>query len=130
MPGWKITLHEQRPEDRKPGDMWPAPRILEYAVPGGVYEHMLSPRYLAMPEPRRAPLVVCLPGGVDFVIDTRAWKDGVHYGDGWSLSGDPARSLTLSPSVNINGIYHGWIRDGVITEDVEARAFPDDPRTA
>jgi hypothetical protein len=32
--------------------------------------------------------------------------------------------ITLSPSVNIVGSYHGWIRDGVISPDVEGRAFP------
>jgi len=121
---WKITLHAERPQNRKAGDMWPGTHILKHL---DVFGDKLSPRYLAMPEPRRLPYVVCLPGGVDFCVDFRAWRDGVSYGDGWTLTG-PLERLTLSPSVNIGGAYHGWIRDGVISDDVEGRRFDADGR--
>ncbi len=125
MSGWKIVLYEQRPECPKVGDLFPAPWLLR--------EHWadnLSPRYLALPEPRRMPLVVILPGGTPFPIDFREHNAAGPYGNGWAVSGDPATSLTLSPSVNVSGAYHGWIRGGVLSEDVEGRRFPDEPRTA
>jgi hypothetical protein len=31
--------------------------------------------------------------------------------------------VTLAPSVNIGGSYHGRIQGGVISEDVEGRRF-------
>jgi hypothetical protein len=118
---WKIVLHAERPEDLKVGDMYPAPWLLRWP-------DALAPRYHALPEPRRAPLVVRLPGPVDFCIDAREWNAAGHYGDGWGLSGE-APGITLTPSINIGGMYHGWIRDGVITEDCEGRRFPDVPRS-
>ena len=125
MSGWKIVLHEKRPEHPKVGDLFPAPWILQRQKNFG-----LSPQYFALPEPRRLPLTIILPGGTPFCIDEMARARGDYYGVGWAVSGDPATSLTLAPSVNIVGAYHGWIRDGVISEDVEGRRFPDEPRTA
>lgn len=115
---WTIRVHEERPEWPEIGDMWPAPWLLG--------EHwqtieMLSPRFARL-EPKRDPYVVRLPGPVDFCIDTRAWSEGKHYGDGWEISGW-GKTLTLTPSINIGGIYHGFITNGVITDDCEGRQY-------
>lgn len=116
------------------GDMWFAPYLLE---DGHWKRGSLSPRYWALPEPRRAPLVVRLPGPCDFVLDTMAWRsepgdDGVNrskfYGDGWEVSG-AAPLITLTPSINVQGCYHGYIQNGVITDDVEGRRFDENGRT-
>ena len=69
-------------------------------------------------------LVVRLPGGDGWPIDFLS-SDGGH----WTRTGVPPR-ITTSPSVNMKGVYHGWIRDGVITEDCEGRKFAGIPRTA
>jgi hypothetical protein len=120
MSGWKITLHEKRPENPQVGDMWPAPWLRREEPPQPCF--FLSPRYVRE-HAHRPPLVVRLPGPVDFCVDQPEWDaNGVH-GDGWGCAGE-APNLTLSPSINIGGIYHGWIRDGVITPDCEGRTFP------
>lgn len=68
-------------------------------------------------------LVVRLPAGVDFPMD-------MTLGDNsWARIGTPP-DITLHPSVNSIGAYHGTIRNGVISEDTESRTFPGVPRTA
>ena len=97
--------------------MFPAPWLLD-----PVWADDLSPQYRREFGGKRPPLVVRLPCGYDFCIDFRARRDGGAYGDGWAVSGTPPQ-ITLSPSINIVGSYHGWIRDGVITDDCEGRTF-------
>lgn len=41
----------------------------------------------------------------------------------WTRTGVPP-NVTVTPSVNAVGRYHGWLRDGVLTEDCEGRVFP------
>lgn len=115
---WSIRLLDRRPEHPEIGDMWPAPWWLDEAV-----RDKLSAEYNATTRAHRAPLIVRLPGDLDFCIDSRAWSGGKVYGDGWHPVGDPPR-VTLNPSINFPGIYHGWIRDGVISDDCEGRTFP------
>lgn len=114
---WPIRYHAQRPEQVQVGDLYPAPWMLD-----GSWEGHLSAQYAREFAGKRPSLVVRLPGGYDFCIDSRAWRDGVPYGDGWTITGEPP-AITLSPSINIGGTYHGWIRDGVITDDCEGRTF-------
>lgn len=114
---WPIRLHAERPLNPKIGDMWPNPWMLEEPF----FLRRLSPAYLAKKH-ERAPLVVRLPGSTEFCIDTLAWRDGQVYGNGWTVTGEAPR-VTLSPSINIVGSYHGWIRDGVITDDCEGRSY-------
>jgi len=114
---WPIRLHTERPERPHVGDMFPAPHWLDPAC-----LKKLSPAYLAERRQKRQPLVVVLPGGAYFCIDCRAWSEGKSYGDGWTVTGEPP-NVTLSPSINIIGHYHGWIQNGVITDDCEGRTF-------
>jgi len=131
------------------GSMWFAPHMLEGNYPA---MFGLSPRYLADHRQRRPPLIVKLPDGTEFCVDVMAWdtkpepcdhivndqqrtpqacpycsgtgtkRVGRHYGDGWIVTGrEPL--ITLSPSINIVGSYHGWLRDGVISDDCEGRRF-------
>jgi hypothetical protein len=84
----------------------------------------------------RKPLVVKLPtnpythvedtgpGGVLFWIDM-----GFSDGTGWEVSGE-APTLTLTPSINYEHGYHGYIKNGVITDDCEGRTYPQFPNTA
>ncbi len=34
-------------------------------------------------------------------------------GPQWDVTGEPP-NITVSPSINVIGIWHGWIRDGVL----------------
>ena len=63
---------------------------------------------------------VMLPGGVEWIVysyssDTPRRK--------WSVQGEPP-NITVSPSINQKGLYHGHIKNGVITDDVDGRKFP------
>jgi hypothetical protein len=113
--------------DMRPGDMYFAP----WQIDDPHYADALSKRYFSEHAANRAPLVVILPDGTPFCVDTRAFgrinpnAEGAeqfgYYGDGWAVTGEPPR-ITVSPSVNIVGSYHGFIRDGEITDDIDGRA--------
>lgn len=89
------------------------------------------PWYLAKPDKlsdyykqnnfNRQPLFVILPKQTLFVIDGKCWKDGVSYG-GWAVKGE-APNINVSPSINIGGIYHGFLSGGYVGNDVEGRKF-------
>lgn len=51
-------------------------------------------------------------------------RDGGH----WTVTGAPP-NVTCSPSIG-TGAYHGFLRDGVLTQDVDGRTFPHQPYTA
>jgi hypothetical protein len=69
----------------------------------------------------RQPLLVILPGQNLFCVDSKCWNDKSMYG-GWQVTGIPP-AITISPSINIAGTYHGWIINGVISEDCEGRVY-------
>lgn len=62
---------------------------------------------------------VVLPGANNrFCLDTKSTATNGY----WQCSGAPP-NVTVHPSINVVGVYHGWIRDGVISDDVEGRTF-------
>lgn len=69
----------------------------------------------------RQPLLVILPPRTLFLVDGKCWKDGQHYG-GWTVTGE-APLITIAPSINIVGSYHGFLQNGVITADCEGRTY-------
>ncbi|MDE2467968.1 MAG: hypothetical protein KGL35_04315 [Bradyrhizobium sp.] len=92
------------------------------------------PWYLASPErlsdfyrqrnSHRRPLLVVLPGKDLFLVDGKCWNEKGMYG-GWEVTGE-APLITVSPSINIVGFYHGWLRNGIISDDCEGRKFTAD----
>lgn len=64
----------------------------------------------------RLPLVVMLPNRVLFCVDSKCINNGIRSG-GWSVSGT-APNITVSPSINVGGAYHGFLRNGIIEDDV------------
>lgn len=69
----------------------------------------------------RKPLFVLLPGKNIFLLDGKCWSNGKHYG-GWQVTGI-APNITVTPSINIGGSYHGFLVNGIIGDDVEGRVF-------
>lgn len=145
---WKIFMVKQ-----VEGFLWELPDGRQVGfndLPvGAMYEEVIGPRISGLSEhyrnsvaATRKPLVVKLPtnpydnaadadiGGVLFWVD-----QGFSDGSGWQVSGE-APNLTLSPSVNMiggnhrQGSYHGWIKNGVISDDCEGRTYPQFPSTA
>lgn len=121
---WPLRYYETRPEQPQVGDMWPAPWLVRGEHTG--IDFFLSDAHLAA---RRAgtitrdPLVVRLPDRTDFCVDGPTFSAGQRGSGGWHVTGEPP-AITLTPSINIVGSYHGWIQNGVITDDCEGRKFP------
>lgn len=94
--------------------------VLGYWVPRLSAEYERERRFV------RPPLLVFLPGVGWWCVDSAYSERGqpVPSQASWSVTGDPP-AVTLSPSVDLHGLYHGWIRDGVISDDVEGRRFDD-----
>lgn len=113
---WPTRYHPTEPETLQVGDVYPFP----------VDSAHCSRQYLER-NSGRPPLIVVLPCGTRFLVD-RALRDG----DGWDVSGPPER-LTVSPSISVltrsdaqrpdERGWHGYLRDGVLTDDVDGRRF-------
>ena len=99
----RLTLHEA-----EPGMLWDASWYLDFHPPW------------AGPDGRS--LVMRLPGGGEWAIDGPS-----SNGPGWSRTGEPPK-ITARPSIlshasgTIKG-YHGWLTDGVLTDDLEGRQY-------
>lgn len=102
------------------GTMWFSPDYREHP-------DFLSSHYHEQWADKRDPLFVCLPGGVDFCVDSRPTMQSHRQNGGWNVTGDlpDLLNITVSPSILIGGGYHGYIRDGVVTDDVDGKTFPE-----
>ena len=73
-------------------------------------------------------LSVKLPGGGEWNIDRgRLWneqigREGKKPLPAWTRTGE-APFITASPSINWVGKYHGWLQNGILTDDCEGRKF-------
>lgn len=104
----------------------------------------LSAHYFAH-NSSRPPLILKLPGDLYFLVDGQCYsptctKCGAKHGwrheacpkggehaprghyDGWKVSGTPPR-ITVEPSIHYPDYYHGWLKDGVISDDCDGRKF-------
>lgn len=45
-----------------------------------------------------------------------------HPQGGWVVTGEPP-NLTMQPSIRVHGGWHGYITNGVISDDVEGRQY-------
>jgi hypothetical protein len=70
---------------------------------------------------KRPPIVVWLPPGFPFWVDLKP-SDGDQTG--WTVTGSiEDGTLTVAPSISCPPDYHGFIQNGVITDDVEGRTY-------
>ena len=118
----RFGADEPRPQI---GDMWFAPAMVE-KYEHFYLDHQLSHQYKEQHLGKRPPLIVYLPPGFSFCVDD-AYRGG-HWGDnpareGWTVTGE-APNITVAPSINCVGTYHGWLQNGVLSDDVEGRAYP------
>lgn len=110
---WRCRLVDS-PKNAQVGDMWFAPHMLEQEW---TYGFKLSAEYRRDWEGKRAPLMVILPNGSQFCVDGATTDDG---DGGWTVTGEPPL-ITVSPSINVVGLYHGFLQNGVLSDDVEGR---------
>lgn len=77
----------------------------------------------------RLPIVIVCPGNVwlspDFIYNPAD--------KGWVVTGEQKgppmtwllEHITVTPSINIVGIYHGWLKGGILSDDLEGRTYQD-----
>lgn len=65
-----------------------------------------------------------MPSGMEWLIY------GPEAGGGkWTVTGTLPK-ITVSPSINQVGVYHGFVKEGIVSEDCEGKKFPKWPSTA
>lgn len=105
-------------EARRPGICWRVP--LDWPVAnstyGEEYDFALSPEFRA--SGRDYVIKIVLPGGKGVWDCDHVSVDGAS---GWTITGE-LPNITASPSVD-SGIYHGFLRDGAFTDDLEGRTY-------
>lgn len=129
--GWPLRLVEYRQgANLESGDCFYLPReeVRLLTADGQdprwrVWGYELSDEYVAERMGVRPPVAVQLPCGDVFVVD--AAVSGERRG--WQVTGEPP-GLTVHPSIHLEGIYHGWITDGQLSDDVDGRQFHRVPR--
>lgn len=123
---WDITYYDKQPDGPWTiGDMWPEPEWAEASI--------ISKRYKKHWAKKRPPLMVVLPskhdsaGGDMFLLDRVASGDKSREGWEITINGELVHGekpdITVKPSINCDGSYHGFIRNGVITDDCEGRTY-------
>lgn len=135
---WKLRLLDHNPYDvpnptaadqPATGDCWYAPWLVDDARYAERYKFLLSDYYDAHNRASRPPLIVKIPGAYGtFNIDAPVspgdrTTDARH---GWEVTGTPP-NVTVHPSINAVGHYHGWLKDGVLSDDVDGRTFEHGP---
>lgn len=112
---WSCRLVSAASSPKEIGDVW-----LSWTLDGVDLRPFLSREYRRDWEGVRPPLIVRLPGPVDVCLDREVDDENGH---GWTVRGY-VHTLTVTPSVNILGVYHGFIRNGVVTDDCQGRHRP------
>ena len=106
---WELRIRDKRPTWPQVGDCWFAPYMLKRTRDG---KPMLAERYFREWAGIRDPFVVVLPVG-EFCVDSHEETSE----DGWQVLGEPPR-ITVRPSINIVGGWHGYITAGVISDNI------------
>ena len=122
---WKLVYHAEEPDDPQVGDIWPEPHWAN--------SNIISEAYKDKARLQRPPLVCHLPSlsdpeGIRFLLDRVAHGDKSRKGWEITITGPlvPGETpdITVKPSINCDGSYHGYIKHGVITDDCEGREYP------
>jgi hypothetical protein len=76
------------------------------------WKEWLSDQYWKRHSGHRAPIVVVLPTAGWHCVDWMQVCDRRMYG-GWDVAGD-LPLISVTPSINIDGQWHGWLANGVL----------------
>ena len=69
----------------------------------------------------RKPLLVFMPSRTLFCVDAMQLNKGERYG-GWQVTGvEP--NITLASSIHLDRQYHGYIQNGIISDDLDGRTY-------
>lgn len=69
----------------------------------------------------RTGLCVVLPGKTIWNMMQPGTRDNCV----WTIKGEPP-NVSAHPSIDCTGIYHGWVKDGFVSDDLNGRKFGDD----
>lgn len=121
---WPCYLTDRTDKNKRPGAMWFISLDIQShkdeITYGEMWADRLSPEFRA--SGRMAIMWIRLPGQAgDWSPDFKA--SGSE--SGWTVIGEPP-NCTAMPSVNSEGYFHGWLRNGALTDDCEGRTFPAD----
>lgn len=109
--------HARPWNDLPPGSYWTIPLAeLEDKEKTWLAVRPLSPEFRA--SGRDYVIFIILPGGAEWCPDMVSSE----IGQGWTVTGE-LPNITVSPSVHQIGRYHGFIQNGVVTDDLEGRVF-------
>lgn len=103
------------PQD--PRDNIDRKHALERIERGELRKSFLSDMYWRDWSDKRAPITVFCPNGKLWCIDQVS-----KNGDGWTVTGT-APNVTCHPSIVVPG-YHGYLQNGVFTNDVDRPEHP------
>lgn len=90
----------------KPGDIFLYPQYLTQWR-----EHLSD--YYFQHNAHRAPIAVILPNGDLFIVDGKTSRE--NDPSGWTVTGT-FPNITVSPSINVVGRWHGYLKDGELSE--------------
>jgi len=126
---WKCRLINyeemlEKGEKLQPGDMFYCDEdLLEIEV---YKKEIISPEYFRDWYGKRLPIIIVLPNGHHWLIDSRfgGGVDGKRKEHGWIITGE-IPNLTATPSINHLGQngYHGWLKNGILSDDLEGRIY-------
>lgn len=116
---WQCRLIEYTPT--KPLEIGDSFFVNEHLENAQALKH-LSPNYLRDWQNKRRPLWVMTPGGC-WCVDEKPFVSGKYQESGWTVTGE-APNITCSPSINFPGRYHGYLINGVLSDDLEGRRYP------
>jgi len=111
-PDGKLYILRELP----PGATWDAPWLAENDKPNGQWTG-----------PDGKAWCVMMPGGVEWIV--YSYATGPEPRSKWAVQGT-VPNITVHPSINLVGIYHGFLKNGIVSEDCEHRKFEGIPRTA
>lgn len=100
--------------------------VLSEMPPGAIWRvtwmEDFFPNHYAAPDGKVWALM--MPSGSEWLIYGPAAGGGK-----WTVAGELPK-INVSPSIHQIGLYHGFVRDGIVTPDCEGRTFPRWPQTA
>lgn len=107
-------------EQPKVGDCWYSEGYRSATHLGKIYKTQHAAH--------RAPILIVLPASAGWWCpDCMAYdRNKGHHGDGWQVTGT-LPNVTITPSINAIGSYHGWVRAGVLTDDCERHGAAQPP---
>jgi len=89
----------------------------EWYVDRDLGKDFLSPHYYRDWAGKRPPIELVCPNGEIWCIDRMS-----SNGSGWQVTGTWP-NITCSPSI-IAADYHGWLRNGEFTPDIDGKSWP------